>query len=277
MMKYHNHNDAMSPLREQLKTIIFGTDTLPGKLFDLVLIFSIIISVITVLIDSVEYHHQNYGNILKIAEWIFTIMFTLEYSMRIYCIRRPLSYMYSFFGIIDLLAVLPTYLSLFIPGTEVLVVIRVLRVMRVFRVLKLAQYMGEAALLVKALSASRRKIFIFLFSVMNIVIILGSVMYLVEGEASGFDSIPRSIYWAIVTLTTVGYGDISPITNLGQAIAAVIMVTGYSIIAVPTGIVTAELVFSDHIPGTQECIVCGMGDLKEDAIFCRICGAKLPE
>ena len=277
MMKYHNHNDAMSPLREQLKTIIFGTDTLPGKLFDLVLIFSIIISIITVLFDSVEDYHQNYGNILKIAEWILTIMFTLEYSMRIYCIRRPLSYMYSFYGVIDLLAILPTYLSVLIPGAEVLIVIRVLRVLRIFRVLKLVQYMGEASLLVKALSASRRKIFVFLFSIMNIVIILGSVMYLVEGEASGFDSIPRSIYWAIVTLTTVGYGDISPITNLGQAIAAVIMVTGYSIIAVPTGIVTAELVFSDNIPGTQECIVCGMGDLKEDANFCRICGAKLPE
>ena len=185
--------------------------------------------------------------------------------------------MYSFYGVIDLLAILPTYLSVLIPGAEVLIVIRVLRVLRIFRVLKLVQYMGEASLLVKALSASRRKIFIFLFSVMNIVIILGSVMYLVEGEASGFDSIPRSIYWAIVTLTTVGYGDISPITNVGQAIAAVIMVTGYSIIAVPTGIVTAELVFSDNIPGTQECIVCGMGDLKEDANFCRICGAKLPE
>ncbi len=277
MMKYHNHNDAMSPLREQLKTIIFGTDTLPGKLFDLVLIFSIIISIITVLIDSVEDYHQNYGNILKIAEWILTIMFTLEYSMRIYCIRRPLSYMYSFYGVIDLLAILPTYLSVLIPGAEVLIVIRVLRVLRIFRVLKLVQYMGEASLLVKALSASRRKIFVFLFSIMNIVIILGSVMYLVEGEASGFDSIPRSIYWAIVTLTTVGYGDISPITNLGQAIAAIIMVTGYSIIAVPTGIVTAELIFPDNIPGTQECIVCGMGDLKEDANFCRICGAKLPE
>ena len=277
MMKYHNHNDAMSPLREQLKTIIFGTDTLPGKLFDLVLIFTIIISIISVLIDSVEYYHQKYGNILKIAEWILTIIFTLEYSMRIYCIRRPLSYMYSFYGVIDLLAILPTYLSVLIPGAEVLIVIRVLRVLRIFRVLKLVQYMGEASLLVKALSASRRKIFVFLFSIMNIVIILGSVMYLVEGEASGFDSIPRSIYWAIVTLTTVGYGDISPITNLGQAIAAVIMVTGYSIIAVPTGIVTAELVFSDNIPGTQECIVCGMGDLKEDANFCRICGAKLPE
>ena len=277
MMKYHNHNDAMSPLREQLKTIIFGTDTLPGKLFDLVLIFSIIISIITVLFDSVEDYHQNYGNILKIAEWILTIMFTLEYSMRIYCIRRPLSYMYSFYGVIDLLAILPTYLSVLVPGAEVLIVIRVLRVLRIFRVLKLVQYMGEASLLVKALSASRRKIFVFLFSIMNIVIILGSVMYLVEGEASGFDSIPRSIYWAIVTLTTVGYGDISPITNLGQAIAAVIMVTGYSIIAVPTGIVTAELVFADNIPGTQDCIVCGMGNLKEDANFCRICGAKLPE
>jgi len=277
MMKYHNHNDAMSPLREQLKTIIFGTDTLPGKLFDLVLIFTIIISIITVLIDSVEDYHQKYGNILKITEWILTIMFTLEYSMRIYCIRRPLSYMYSFYGVIDLLAILPTYLSVLIPGAEVLIVIRVLRVLRIFRVLKLVQYMGEASLLVKALSASRRKIFVFLFSIMNIVIILGSVMYLVEGEASGFDSIPRSIYWAIVTLTTVGYGDISPITNLGQAIAAVIMITGYSIIAVPTGIVTAELVFSDSQSREKECIVCNKGGLKNDSKYCRYCGAKLPK
>ena len=267
----------MGTLRERLKIIIFGTNSRAGKLFDLVLIITIVLSIITVFIDSVENYHQDYGTILKIAEWVFTIMFTLEYFMRIYCIRRPFSYMYSFFGIIDLLAVLPTYLSLFIPGTEVLAVIRVLRVLRVFRVLKLAQYMGEASLLVKALSASRRKIFIFLFSVMNIVIILGSVMYLVEGEASGFDSIPRSIYWAIVTLTTVGYGDISPITNLGQAIAAVIMITGYSIIAVPTGIVTAELTFAANKSGKQECIVCGMGDLNDDAKFCSSCGAKLPK
>ena len=277
MMKYHNHNLAMGTLREQLKIIIFGTDTRAGKLFDLFLITTIVLSIITVLLDSVAEYSRNYGNILNIAEWIFTIMFTVEYVLRIYCIRRPLGYMYSFFGIIDLLAVLPTYLSLFIPGTEVLAVIRVLRVLRVFRVLKLAQYMGEAELLVKALVASRRKIFIFLFSVMNIVIILGSVMYLVEGEASGFDSIPRSIYWAIVTLTTVGYGDISPITNLGQAIAAVIMITGYSIIAVPTGIVTAELVFAENVPGKKECIVCGIGDLNDDAKFCSSCGAKLPK
>ena len=267
----------MGTLRERLKIIIFGTDTRAGKLFDLFLIITIVLSIITVLLDSVAEYSRNYGNILNIAEWIFTIMFTVEYVLRIYCIRRPLGYMYSFFGIIDLLAVLPTYLSLFIPGTEVLAVIRVLRVLRVFRVLKLAQYMGEAELLVKALAASRRKIFIFLFSVMNIVIILGSVMYLVEGEASGFDSIPRSIYWAIVTLTTVGYGDISPITNLGQAIAAVIMITGYSIIAVPTGIVTAELVFAENVSGKQECIVCGIGDLNDDAKFCSSCGAKLPK
>ena len=276
-MKYHNHNLAMGTLRERLKIIIFGTDTRAGKLFDLFLIITIVLSIITVLLDSVAEYSRNYGNILNIAEWIFTIMFTVEYVLRIYCIHRPLGYMYSFFGIIDLLAVLPTYLSLFIPGTEVLAVIRVLRVLRVFRVLKLAQYMGEAELLVKALTASRRKIFIFLFSVMNIVIILGSVMYLVEGEASGFDSIPRSIYWAIVTLTTVGYGDISPITNLGQAIAAVIMITGYSIIAVPTGIVTAELTFAANKSGKQECIVCGMGDLNDDAKFCSSCGAKLPK
>ena len=176
MMNHQNYSKEMSPFREHIKIIIFGTDSRAGKLFDLVLIITIILSIITVLLDSVNEYSQIYGNIFKVAEWIFTIMFTLEYAMRIYCIRRPVSYMLSFFWIIDLLAVLPTYLSLFIPGTEVLVVIRVLRVMRVFRVLKLAQYMGEAALLVKALGASRRKISIFLFAVMNIVIILGSVM-----------------------------------------------------------------------------------------------------
>jgi len=267
----------MSSIKERIKIMIFGTDTPGGKLFDLVLIITIFLSIISVLVDSVNEYHQKYGYILRVAEWIFTIMFTIEYFLRIYCIRKPVSYIFSFFGIIDLLAVLPTYISLFIPGTEVLQVIRVLRVLRVFRVLKLVQYIGEADLLVKAMVASRRKIFVFLFALMNIVVILGSIMYLIEGQSSGFTSIPRSIYWAIVTLTTVGYGDISPITNLGQAIAAVIMITGYSIIAVPTGIVTAELTFAANKTGKQECIICGMGDLNDDAKFCSSCGAKLPK
>ena len=265
----------MSTFKDQIKLIIFGTDTRAGKLFDVVLIITIVLSIITVLLDSVVEYNQQYGRIFSIAEWTFTIMFTVEYLLRIFSIRRAFSYIFSFFGIIDLLAILPTYLSLLMPGTEVFVVIRVLRVLRIFRVLKLVQFMGEADLLMKAMIASRRKIFIWLFFVMNIVIILGSIMYLVEGEAAGFDSIPRSIYWAIVTLTTVGYGDILPQTSLGQAIASFIMILGYSIIAVPTGIVTAEITFAAKDPKKQRCIVCGKEGLAGDAKFCSSCGAKL--
>ena len=265
----------MSTFKDQIKLIIFGTDTRAGKLFDVVLIITIVLSIITVLLDSVVEYNQQYGRIFSIAEWTFTIMFTVEYLLRIFSIRRAFSYIFSFFGIIDLLAILPTYLSLLMPGTEVFVVIRVLRVLRIFRVLKLVQFMGEADLLIKAMIASRRKIFIWLFFVMNIVIILGSIMYLVEGEAAGFDSIPRSIYWAIVTLTTVGYGDILPQTSLGQAIASFIMILGYSIIAVPTGIVTAEITFAAKDPKKQRCIVCGKEGLAGDAKFCSSCGAKL--
>ena len=265
----------MSSIKERIKIMIFGTDTPGGKLFDVVLIITIFLSIISVMLDSVDEYHQKYGYILRVAEWIFTIMFTIEYFLRIYCIRKPVSYIFSFFGVIDLLAVLPTYISLFIPGTEVLQVIRVLRVLRVFRVLKLVQYIGEADLLVKAMVASRRKIFVFLFSLMNIVVILGSIMYLIEGNSSGFSSIPRSIYWAIVTLTTVGYGDISPATNLGQAIAAVIMIMGYSIIAVPTGIVTSEINFVLKKTKKRDCIVCGKEGFDEEAKFCSTCGSIL--
>ena len=266
----------MSRLKQNIKTIIFGTDTRVGKLFDEILIIAIILSIITVLLDSVSEYRQQYGQILNFAEWIFTIMFTIEYSMRIYCIKRPLSYVFSFYGIIDLLSVIPTYLSVLLPGTEVLSVIRILRVLRIFRVLKLVQYMGEAKHLGEALIASKTKIFVFLFSVMNIVVILGSIMYLIEGEAAGYTSIPKSIYWAIVTLTTVGYGDIHPLTSLGQAISAVIMLIGYSIIAVPTGIVTTELHFSKSKNENKiECNVCEKIDLDEDSLFCNKCGSKI--
>ena len=265
----------MSAIRDRIKIIIFGTDTRGGKLFDVVLIITIVLSIITVLLDSVAEYNQRYATLFNNAEWIFTILFTIEYLLRIYCIRLPASYIFSFFGIIDFLALIPTYLSMILPGAEVLTVIRVLRVLRVFRVLKLVQFMGEADLLMKAMLASRRKIFVFLFSVMNIVIILGSVMYLIEGEAAGFTSIPRSIYWAIVTLTTVGYGDISPMTNFGQGIAALIMIIGYSIIAIPTGIVTSELNFMSKEPEKIECIVCGDENQNDDSKFCSSCGSKL--
>ena len=265
----------MSTLKEKIKIIIFGTDTKAGKLFDVVLIISIVLSIITVMLDSIVEYNQQYGHILRIAEWTFTIMFTVEYLLRIYSIRRPLSYIFSFFGIIDFLAILPTYLSLFMPGTEVFAIIRVLRVLRIFRVLKLVQFTGEADMLMTAMIASRRKVFIWLFLVMNIVIILGSVMYLVEGGNTGFDSIPRSIYWAVVTLTTVGYGNVVPLTSLGQALASFIMVLGYSIIAVPTGIVTSEITFAAKSIKEQRCVVCGKDGLHEDAKFCSNCASKL--
>tara|TARA_X000000368_G_C22961822_1_gene681348 strand:- start:23 stop:829 length:807 start_codon:yes stop_codon:yes gene_type:complete len=266
----------MGKIKDDLRKLIFGTETISGRLFDILLIVAIISSVLVVMLDSVLEYHNSYGDIFLKAEWIFTILFTIEYLLRIYCIRLPSSYMFSFFGIIDLLAILPTYISLIIPGAAVFSVIRILRVLRVFRVLKLVQFMGEAELLKQAMIASKRKIFVYLFFLLNLVIVLGSLMYLIEGEKSGFDSIPRSIYWAIVTLTTVGYGDISPTSNLGQFIAAIIMIMGYSIIAVPTGIVTSSMNFTKD-KYRKTCIVCN--DNKQSALakFCNKCGAKMPE
>ena len=265
-------------LKQNIKTVIFGTNTKAGKLFDEILILTIILSIITVCFESVSTYNEQYGNILYFAEWVFTIMFTLEYLLRIYCVRIPASYIFSFYGIIDLLSVAPTYLSILIPGTQALSVIRILRVLRIFRVLKLFQYMGEAEQLSKALIASKRKIFIFFFVVINIVVILGSVMYLVESKNSGFTSIPKSVYWAIVTLTTVGYGNIAPITPLGQAISATIMLIGYSIIAVPTGIITSQLTISkSNSDKNTTCVVCDKDDLIEGSQFCRHCGSKIDE
>ena len=264
----------MGKFKDQIKTIIFGTDTPMGKLFDIMLIIAIVMSVFLVMLDSVDNFNDSYGNIIHTAEWGFTILFTIEYFLRIYCIRLPSSYIFSFFGVIDFLALIPTYISLLFPGAVVFSVIRVLRVLRVFRVLKLVQFMGEAEILRKAMIASKRKIFVYLFFLLNLVIILGSIMYLIEGETSGFDSIPRSIYWAVVTLTTVGYGDISPVTNFGQFIAAIIMIMGYSIIAVPTGIVTSAMHFTDDNTKTT-CMVCEDSQQSLNAKFCNHCGATM--
>lgn len=263
-------------LRARLHEIIFEADTPAGKLFDVLLIVSILLSVLIVMLDSVGRIKASYGELLYIGEWVFTLLFTVEYVLRLYSIGRPLSYATSFFGMIDLLAILPTYLSIFFPGTQYLIVIRILRVLRIFRVLKLVQYLGEARLLVQALRASRRKIAVFLFTVLVLVVIFGSLMYLIEDASSGFTSIPRSIYWAIVTMTTVGYGDISPQTDLGQTVAAIIMIIGYGIIAVPTGIVTAEFssVFRQQI-STQACLECSAEGHDNDAKHCKFCGAKL--
>jgi len=260
--------------KDQLKKIIFGTDSPTGKIFDIVLIVTIILSVLIVMLDSIDKYHLAYGNFFLAAEWVFTILFSIEYLLRIYCIRLPSSYIFSFFGIIDFLAIAPTYLSLLLPGAAVFSIIRVLRVLRVFRVLKLVQFMGEAELLRKAMIASKRKIFVYLFFLLNLVILLGSIMYLVESETSGFDSIPRSIYWAIVTLTTVGYGDISPATSLGQGIAAIIMIMGYSIIAVPTGIVTSAMHFTQNNQ-KETCVVCDDNNQNIGSKFCNKCGAKI--
>lgn len=267
---------SINRLRTRLHEIIFEAETPAGKLFDVLLIGSIVVSVTMVMLDSVSAIQVRYGGFLYSGEWFFTILFTIEYLLRLFCVGRPMSYATSFFGLVDLFAVLPTYLSFFFPGTQYLLVIRILRVLRIFRVLKLVQYLGEARLLMHAMRASRRKIIVFLFAVLTLVIIFGSLIYLIEDPQSGFTSIPQSIYWTIVTLTTVGYGDISPRTSLGQTIAAVIMIIGYGIIAVPTGIVTAELsrAYKKAI-STQACPDCGNEGHDSDAKFCKFCGGKL--
>lgn len=260
----------------KLYEIIFEADTPAGKAFDILLILSIGLSVVTVMLDSINTIRTQYVNLLHAVEWFFTILFTAEYVLRLFCAKRPVRYACSFFGIIDLLAIIPTYFSLFFPGSQYMLVIRILRVLRIFRVFKLVQYLGEANVLMQALYASRRKITIFLFTFVTLVIIFGSLMYIVEGEKNGFTSIPRSIYWAIVTLTTVGYGDISPKTNIGQTLSAIIMVFGYSIIAVPTGIFSMEFsrAFKKEVT-TQVCPECYGEGHDTDAKHCKYCGAKL--
>jgi len=265
-------------LRDRWRHIIFGTDTPAGQYFDQLLIVAILASVAAVMLDSVQSIHQQYGTWLYGAEWFFTLLFTFEYMIRLWVSDRPLRYARSFFGVVDLLSIIPTYLSLFLPGANYLLTIRALRVLRVFRVLKLAHLMTEANELGATLVRTRRKIGIFMFSVVIVIIIFGSLMYLVEGPANGFTSIPRSIYWAIVTITTVGYGDISPQTSLGQAVASMAMITGYAIIAVPTGIVTAEMSKASMARRYErECPNCHRHDHDPDARFCKQCGTGLPK
>lgn len=260
-----------------LHEVIFEADTPGGKTFDVLLLVGILLSVLAVMLDSVGWINVRYGDLLYKVEWFFTIMFTIEYVLRLLCVGRPAMYARSFFGVVDLLAIVPTYVSLLLPGSQYLLVIRILRVLRIFRILKIVQYLGESKLLLEALSASRRKITIFLFVVLNLVTILGSVMYLIEGPGNGFTSIPQSIYWAIVTLTTVGYGDISPNTPHGKAIASLIMIIGYGIIAVPTGIVTAEITYAmrGERVTTRACHECSASGHDADAKFCKNCGARL--
>lgn len=262
--------------RSALHEVIFEADTPAGKVFDVLLIVSILASVVAVMLDSMGAVRQEYGRLLYLTEWVFTLLFTAEYALRLLCVGRPFKYAVSFYGVVDLLAIIPTYLSLILPGSQYLLVIRILRILRIFRILKLVSYLGEARLLMQALRASRRKVAVFLFTVLTLVVIFGSLMYVIEGAKSGFTSIPRSIYWAIVTLTTVGYGDISPQTALGQALASLVMILGYSIIAVPTGIVTVEM---SHTFGrkvsTQVCPECSAEGHDADARHCKFCGARL--
>jgi voltage-gated potassium channel len=225
-----------------LHEVIFEADTPAGKFFDVALILAIILSIIAVMFESVAEIRNEHGQLLNVIEWIFTILFTIEYGLRIVSLGQPWRYIRSFYGLVDLIAILPTYISMFVPGSQYLMVIRVLRLLRIFRVLKLAQYLNEAEYLLKAMRASARKISVFLFAILTLVLIFGSLMYIVEGDEGGFTSIGVSCYWAITTLTTVGYGDLSPQSPLGRAVASIIMIMGYGVIAVPTGIVTAELV-----------------------------------
>ncbi len=265
--------------RDRLYRIIFLADTPEGKLYDVILILTVTLSVLGVMLDSVADIQRSIGGFLYGVEWAFTVLFTVDYLVRLYCVGRTLRYAFSFYGLVDLLGVIPTYLGYAFPGGRYLIAIRFLRVLRVFRVLKLAAYVDEARLLGQAIRASRKRITVFLLTVVTLVVILGSLMYVIEGSGSGptgFTSIPRSIYWAIVTLTTVGYGDISPRTDLGQALAALIMITGYSIIIVLTGIVTLEMASTARGEREQRaCPRCSRRGHEEDARHCKYCGEKL--
>lgn len=266
----------LSPLQRRLHEIIFEADTLAGRVFDFVLIFCILFSVAVVMLDSIKEFRDVYGSLFYWLDWLITAIFTIEYFLRLYCVAKPLNYAFSFYGIIDLMAILPGYLNLLVEGTRYLSVIRIFRVLRVFRILKLAHYIKEADTLWSAIVASRGRITVFIMGVMTAVIFIGSAMYIIEGEENGYTSIPISIYWAVVTLTTVGYGDISPKTSLGQAFSVFIMILGYGIIAIPTGIVTAEIVRGNNENfSTQVCPFCSSEGHDTDAIFCKNCGNKL--
>ena len=270
-------NNKSNNWKSRLHEIIYEADTPYGKLFDVILLIFILASVVLVMLETVEAYDKKYHEFFNIAEWVITILFTFEYFGRIISIKKPSQYIFSFYGIVDLLSTIPKYLAIAFGGTHALVAIRALRLLRIFRILKLARYIGASNNLMRALKASKAKIAVFLFFNFILCIILGTVMYLVEGDnESGFTSIPRSVYWAIVTLTTVGYGDIAPVSALGQAIAAIIMIMGYGIIAIPTGIVTAEYISNEKIhTNTQSCEFCSAEGHKDDAEYCRKCGHKL--
>ena len=281
---------ADGPLRRRLFEIVFHADDPVGRGFDVALIVAILASVAVVMLESVGTFQESHGRGLLAAEWFFTAIFTVEYVLRLWVVRNPLKYAFSFYGLIDLFSILPTFISLIVPNAQALLTVRILRALRVFRVLKLANYLDEAQQLSQALAASKRKILVFIFVVLTLVTVMGSAMYLIEGGANGFDSIPRSVYWAVVTVTTVGYGDISPATPLGQGVALALMIMGYGIIAVPTGIVTVELnrerderlaanadarVAAAVATQFAECPRCGRSEHDGDARYCKACGERI--
>lgn len=263
--------------RDRIRIIIFEADTNAGRRFDVTLIGLILLSVLTVMLDSVPQINAEYGQQLYYAEWFFTLLFTVEYAVRLWCIEHSWRYAKSFYGVVDLLSVLPTYLSLWLPGAQFFLAVRILRVLRVFRVLRMVRYVGEAELIAQALAASRRKITVFVASVLALMVIFGALMYVVEGGTNpAFASIPQSIYWAVTTMTTVGYGDITPTTPLGQSLASFIMIMGYGIIAVPTGIVTLELNEANRRQAnTRTCSDCSAEGHSREASYCWRCGAPL--
>jgi voltage-gated potassium channel len=266
---------ARSRWRARLHEVIFEADTPAGRAFDVALLAAILVSLVAVMLESIADVRREYGGLLRAVEWALTIAFTVEYALRLLAVDRPGRYARSFYGVVDLLAVAPTYLALVVSEAHSLMVIRAIRLLRVFRILKLGQFLGEAQLLVTALRASRRKITVFLGGIGTVVVIVGALMYVIEGEAHGFTSIPTSMYWAVVTMTTVGYGDIAPRTPLGQLLAALLMVLGYGIIAVPTGIVSVELAHAGRAVSRQACPTCGAEGHDVDATHCKYCGARL--
>lgn len=274
-MRSDIREEAAGGWRHAIHSIVFESETTGGRVFDITVICLILLSVAAVMLESVRGVRAVLGPELLIAEWFFTILFTFEYILRLLSVRRPFRYALSFYGLVDLIAILPTYLGLFFPGTQFFLTVRILRLLRIFRIFKLSEYTSASRVITSALLASRKKIFVFLVAILTIVTVVGSLMYVVEGEENGFINIPTGIYWAIVTLTTVGYGDLSPQTALGKFLASLVMILGYGIIAVPTGIVTAELALAGKPASTQVCHECHAEPHDLDALYCKYCGTKL--
>lgn len=270
------HHPGAGALRERLFSIIFRADTPAGQWFDIALIAAVLLSVGVVMMTTVESLDAKYGRLFYAVEWFFTVLFTIEYGLRLYCVKHPKRYARSFFGVVDLLSVLPTYLGLILTGTAPMLVIRVLRILRLFKIMHMDRYVGEANILLEALAASWRKTLVFVYTVLTLVVVFGTIMYFIEGADAGFTSIPQGMYWAIVTLTTVGYGDVTPLTTVGKVIASMIMITGYGIIAVPMGIYFSEFAQASKRRGrTRTCRSCKLKGHETDAVHCRACGAPL--